>query len=306
MIKITDWADTQKPILHELFDTAWDGESTSYDKCCKVEESSDAYEVDLQMQSPDEIAESTEGGMYTRVEVENIRKQTYIHSLFKGEIKITQEMIEDGKYRLIYNGVKHLARAAARTVERRVAQALYNAFSSTTSPDGQPVFASHTLANPLAGRPTTFANNFTGKLTAPNLKTMRIAGRKTLDEHGSISPRKYKKLIVPSALEYAADQLMAPASAGEPGTANNDQNVAGKGMQVVVNDWLEEAPTNADTTFYLQDPDEHQFMFFWRVKPQQNKVIEESSGDLLYRVRMRFSVGYSDYRGMAASIGTTP
>ncbi len=116
MLRIADWADAQKPILHKVFDVAWDNEDTTYDKCIKVEESGDAYETDLQMQSPDEIAESTEGGMYTRVEVENIRKQTYTHSVFKGEIKITTEMVEDGKYRLIYDGVKHLARAASRTV----------------------------------------------------------------------------------------------------------------------------------------------------------------------------------------------
>jgi hypothetical protein len=304
-VKISDWVDAQKPILNSVFDTAWDGSEESYSKMCHVKDSSDAYEVDLQMQSPDEISESVEGGAYTRVEIENIRKKTYTHSLFKGEIRITQEMIEDCKYEQIYNAVRMLAVAAKRTVERRAASALYNGFTTELSPDGAAVFSTHTLDNPLAGRPTTYANKTTGQLNATNLKSRRVAGRKVLDEHGSMAPKNLTNLIVPSNGMFKGEQLLVTSSNGEPGTANNDRNVVGKGMKLIVNPWLDEAANYADDQWYLQDPEEHAFKFWWRVRPQQNRVMEEASGDVLYRVRMRFSVGFSDWRGMDGSTGQT-
>lgn len=304
-LKTTDFVDAQKPILHDLFDTAWTGEGDTYSEICHVEESADAFEKDLQMQSPDEIAVASEGGMYSRVEIENIRTVTYTHSLYKSELKVTREAIEDLRYKQIYDAVKMLGVAAKRTVERKVAAALYNGFSSQLAPDGAAVFSTHTLATPLAGHPTTFSNNSTnGKLTAANLKSMRINGRKSLDENGSISPYKYDRLVVPSALEYIGLQLQAPFEMWEPGSANHDGNVAAKGVKVVVSDWLEEAPSNADTAWFMLDSKRHKFMFFWRVKPQQEMIHEEASGDVLYRVRMRFSVGFSDYRGIEGSQGT--
>lgn len=299
-MKIGDWAIAQKKTLYRMFDTGWDGEETTYDKICHVEDSADAYETDAQIQSPDEIAESVEGGMYSRLEIEQVRTKTYTHLLFKAEIKITKEMVEDSKYSLIYDGVKHLGRAAKRTIERKVTACLINGFSSELSPDGQPVFASHTLAMPQPGRPTTYSNLFTGRLNATNLKTMRTSGRKTLDENGSIAPKKYKRLIVPSALEFTAKQIKG--STGEAGTANNDMNPHSD-IEVVVNDWLSEASSNGDTMHFLQDPTDHKFMLFFRVRPQQDRTVEEASGDLLYRTRFRLSCGFSDYRGMAGSTG---
>lgn len=304
LLSTTFSTDVQKPILHDLFDTAWNGKDEVYSKICRVEESSDAYEKDLQMQSPDEISESTEGGMYNRVEIENIRSKTYTHVLYKGEIKISRETIEDSKYKQIYDAVKMLGRAAKRTVERKVAAAMYNGFTSELTPDGGAVFSSHTLSNPLSGRPTTYSNKGTGVLNAANLKARITNGYKCLDEHGSISPKNLSHLVVPSALAFTAQQLKAPASAGEPGTGNNDQNVvAGAISKVTVSHWLSEAPSNADTQFYLLDPDEHKFMFFWRVKPSTELLEEEASGDHLFRVRFRFSVGFSDYRGVDGSTG---
>lgn len=293
----------QKKILHDLFDTGWDGEGETYKSICQVEDSSDAYETDVQMQSPDEIAIADEGGMYARVEISNIRSKTYTHSLYQAEIKITRETIEDSKYKQIYDAVKMLGVAAKRTVERKAAAALYNGFTSELSPDGAAVFASHTLAQPLAGRPTTYSNKGTAALTPTALKNRRIQGRKCLDENGSLSPARFDTLIVPSALEYTGEQILVPMSRGEAGTANNDASVGGKGLKLVVSDWLEEASSNADTQWYLCDSKKHKFMFFWRVRPQQELIYEEATGAHLYRIRMRFSLGFSDYRGFDGSTG---
>jgi hypothetical protein len=304
LLSSTFSTDVQKPILNDLFDTAWNGKDEVYSKICKVEESGDAYEKDLQMQSPSEISEANEGGMYQRVEIENVRTKTYTHLLYKGEIKISREVQEDSKYKQIYDAVKMLGVAAKRTVERKVAAAMYNGFTSELSPDGGAVFSSHTLDNPLSGRPTTFSNLGTGVLNAANLKARITNGYKTLDEHGDLTPKHLSHLVVPSALSFTAQQLKAPASAGEPGTANNDQNVvSGAISKVTVSHFLSEAASNADTAWFLLDPDEHMFKFFWRVKPMTELLEEEATGDKLFRVRFRFSVGFSDYRGVDGNTG---
>lgn len=303
MLKASDFVEAQKDTLRNVFDASWNGMGESYSKICKVEESSDAYEDDLQIQSPDEVAESVEGGMYNRVEMENIRTKRYTHLVYKAEMKISKEAIEDLKVREIVNGVKKLGVAAKRTVERKVAAALFNGFSSETSPDGAAVFSSHTLSNPLAGRPTTFSNLGTAALSPTSLKARRTNGYKTLDEHGSLSPKDLRHLVVGSGLAFTAEQLIESAGDYEPGSANLSKNVGARGMKLTVNHWLAEAASNADTQWFLLDPDEHQFMFFWRVKPQQEMIAEEATGDALYRIRMRFSVGYSDYRGIDGNTG---
>jgi hypothetical protein len=302
-LKASDFVTAQKETLFNVFDAAWDGMGETYSKICKVEESSDAYEDDLQIQSPDVVEESVEGGMYNRLEVENIRSKRYTHSIFKAELKITKEAIEDLKYKQIVDAVKHLGRAAKRTVEKSVAAAMHNGFTSETSADGSAAFSSHTLDNPLPGRPTTFSNLGTARLTPTALKARRTNGYKTLDEHGSISPRDLRLLVVPSALAFDAEQIVNFPNEDEPGSANHGKNVGARGMKLVVSHWLSEAASNADTQWYLFDPDEHQFRFFWRVKPQQELVAEEATGDALYRIRFRFSRGFSDYRGADGNTG---
>lgn len=300
-LRSSDFVTAQKPILNELFDVGWMQEGDQYTNVVHVESSSDAYETDMQIQGPDEVSESTEGGMYSRLEISNVRTKTYTHILYKNELKITREAIEDLKYKKIYDAVKYLGNAAKRTVERKVANCLANGFSAELTPDGSAVFSSHTLAQPQPGRPTTYNNSTTGALNAARLKTGRSKLRKFLDENGSINPMKGTKLIVTPELEWTAAQLQQ--SVLEPGTANNDKNVVSKNLDVVVMDYLAEAASNADTCWFLQDPVMHQFKLFWRVKPEQEMIHEEASGDVLYRIRMRFSVGFSHYQGIYGSTG---
>lgn len=305
-LQTADILATLKPTLFDLFDASWDEneKKAQYTQFCKVENSSDAYEDILQYQGPDSIPESVEGGVFERIDIENVRSKRFTHLVYKAEIKITKEALADTKYRQITDAVKMLSRAGARTVERLAAGALFNGFSSEQSPDGVSAFnASHSFSNPLSGNPTSGSNLATGTLSTVNVRSMRVAGRKTRDEHGSLAPVNLSRLIVPPDLEDEA--MVLKESSLRPGTANNDKNVTGSGIkEIVVADFLAEAPSNASTQWFMQDPDAHRLHFFWRVRPQRSILHEEASDDHLFRLYFRCCVGYADWRGNYGSTGT--
>lgn len=299
-------AATLKPTLFDLFDVSWEEneKNAQYKQFCKVENSSDAYEDIMQYQGPDSIPEAAEGGVFERINIETGNTKRFTHLIYKAEIKITREALADTKYRQITDAVKMLATAGARTVERIAAGALFNGFSSEQSPDGVSAFnASHSFANPLSGNPTSGSNLATGTLSTANVRSMRVAGRKTRDEHGSLAPVELSRLIVPPDLEDEA--MVLKESALRPGTANNDKNVTGSGIrEIVVADFLAEAPSNAATQWFMQDPNKHRLMLFWRERPKRTMHIEEASEDHLFRLYFRCSVGYADWRGNYGSTGT--
>lgn len=296
-----------KKDLDEVFDVHFDQMGEQYKEVFRMEETEDAYEDDLQIQLPDEVSEASEGGMYPRVEIENVRAKRYIMSTHKAEIKLTREALEDLKFKKMFDAAEGLAVAMKRTVERKAASFFYNGFSSELAPDGVSVFNdNHVLSNPLPGAPFSVGDNNLGALAlnATNLKAGLTLARKTPDEHGSVAPYMPDQLIVCPDLEWIAYQLTNPVQGFEPGTANRDANAVSKrGLKPVVLDFLAEAPNNSTTMWFLRDSKAAKNKFFWRVRPQKDVIIEEATGDYLYRVRFRISRGCSDWRGLYGAQG---
>ncbi|MBS1586948.1 MAG: hypothetical protein JSS82_15540 [Bacteroidetes bacterium] len=306
-LKTADIVATLKPTLFDIFDVSWDEneKKSQYTQFCKVEDSQDAYEDLLQYQGPDSIPQAAEGSVFERIEIDNVRSKRFTHLIYKAEIKITKEALADTKYRQITDAVKMLGRAGARTIERLAAGALFNGLpgGSELAPDGLSAFnTAHAFSNPLAGNPTSGSNAATGQMTTAVVRLMRAEGRKTRDEHGSLAPVNLTRLIVPPDLEDEASVLKE--SALRPGGMNNDKNITGSGIKdIVVADFLAEAPSNAATQWYMQDPDAHRLMFFWRQRPQRDMLHEEASDDHLFRLYFRCCVGYADWRGNYGSTG---
>lgn len=290
-----------KKTLDEAFDVSYNA-SSQFNDVFDVRDTSDAYEDDLQLQFPDELSLVSEGGAYPRTEIEHVRTKRYTVQTFKREIRITQEALDDFKYDLMVDAVKGLGLAANRTFERYGASFFINGFSSELSPDGLSVFnTAHSLSNPLSGNPTTDSNRGALALNATNLKAARTVMRTTLDEHGSLSPFMPDQLIVCPGLEWMGEQLTQ--SVLEPGTANNEKNVAARGLKLIVLDFLAEATSYSDSMWFLRDSKRSRNKWYWRRKLRKNVVREESTGDHLYQVDVRFVRGCSDWRGLYGSTG---
>ena len=56
--------------------------------------------------------------------------------------------------------------------------------------------------------------------------------------------------------------------------------------------------------WFLQDGSRHELNFFWRVKPEFKNEEDFDTFVAKYRGYMRYSYGFSDWRGMVGSKGT--
>jgi hypothetical protein len=68
-------------------------------------------------------------------------------------------------------------------------------------------------------------------------------------------------------------------------------------------DYLGEEAGGSDTAWFLQDGARHELNFFWRVKPEFKNEEDFDTFVAKYRGYMRYSFGFSDWRGMVGSKG---
>ena len=115
------------------------------------------------------------------------------------------------------------------------------------------------------------------------------------DERGLKIAAKGMKMIVPSALQFTAERLMA--SAGRVGTADNDINAI-KSMGMIpqgysVNNYL----TDTDAFFIITDVPNG--MKHFERTPMTTKMEGDfDTGNVRYKARERYAFGASDFRGI--------
>ena len=68
-------------------------------------------------------------------------------------------------------------------------------------------------------------------------------------------------------------------------------------------DYLGEIAGGSDKSWFVQDGSRHELNFFWRVKPEFKNEEDFDTFVAKYRGYMRYSYGFSDWRGMVGSTG---
>lgn len=221
-------------------------------------------------------------------------KATYIHKTFGLGFRVTEELLDDDQYGIIKKMPAALARSAYQTREITAAAVLNLAFSNT-GPDGVSLCsASHPLAGGGLGSNTleTPADLDVTSLTA----AINIAER-AVDDKGLLLNIKMAKLIVPPELKWTARELLKSDS--KPYEMTNEINpIKDEELAYFVYPWL----TDPDAWF-LQAK-EHELNFFWRKKLKDEAGNDFDTGDLKFKAIMRFSVGYSDWRGFFGTAGS--
>ena len=227
----------------------------------------------------------------------------YKHKAFTKGFMISRELNDDEKYGQMKKMAKALARAGRAKVEKDAITVLTKGFKSDAGAfkgrDGKELFHDqHTLVDSTK----TCSNLMTGPLNETNLKKAIQMMASQLDEAGNLIQMKATKLIVPPALEDTALRLLH--SSQLPGTELNDTNEYLKNrLQVVVMDYLGATAGGSDTAWFLQDGTRHELNFFWRVKPEFKNEEDFDTFVAKYRGYMRYSYGFSDWRGMVGSKG---
>ena len=292
------------PGLRKIFFETYDELPEQFSKIYNVNTSNSATETDYGMGAFGDWTERTdELSVVDYAKISEAGEVTYKHKAFTKGFMISRELYDDEKYGQMKKMAKALARAGRAKVEKDAVQPLLKGFQGGTGTikgrDGLELFhKAHTLVDSDA----TCGNMLEKELNEASLKEAIQMMASQKDEAGNLVQMKATKLIVPPALEDTALRLLH--SAQLPGTNHNDTNEYLKDkLQVVVMDYLGATAGGNDKCWFLQDGNRHELNFFWRVKPEFKNEEDFDTFVAKYRGYMRYSLGFSDWRGMVGSTG---
>ena len=293
----SNFGDLLEPGFREIYDDQFDKLPQVFPQIFNVDTSAKQDEKDSAVTGFGYFVETSE--------MENIKYDdpiqmydvTYVHKKYTKGFKISEEMYEDDLYRVMNRKPAQLAVASKRTAEFHAAKVFNDGFTSTvTGGDAKPLFS---VGHPRIDGGTAQSNaSATGVvLNEDNLNTGLLAIDGQLDDRGMRIACEADCLIVPRALRKTASILVD--SDGRPETADNDKNYyRGINLKVIAWHYL-----TSDTAWFLADSSQHLLTWFWRVKPEFKQDMAFDTGAALYKSRMRFSKGWSDWRGIWGSKG---
>ena len=287
-----------EPGLNALFGLEYKQYENQASEIFTTESSDRAFEEEVMLSGFAQAQVKPEGGGVVYDNAQETFTARYTNETIALAFAITEEAIEDNLYdRLASRYTKALARSMAQTKQVKGAVPFNNGFAGFTSGDGQPLFATGhpTIAGTVSNTLATAAD-----LNETSLEQSLIDIAAMTDERGLKIAAKGMKMIIPSALQFTAERLMA--SAGRVGTADNDVNAI-KSMGMIpqgysVNNYL----TDTDAFFIITDVPNG--MKHFERTPMTTKMEGDfDTGNVRYKARERYVFGVSDYRGVFASPG---
>ena len=285
--------------LNTVFGMEYDRYPEQWRSLYSTEQSMKAFEEDVQMIGFGAAPTKAEGAMINYDSGREGFVSRYVHETVALAFAITEEAEEDGLYGSL--GAKYaraLARSMQQTKEIKGANIFNNATTTSLGGDGQALLDG---LHPLGGGGT--ASNILGTpadLSETSLETLLIQISTAVDDRSIPIALSGRKLAVPPQLVFVAERIIK--SNLRPGTADNDINaMRNMGMipeGVVVNQRF----TNPDQYFILTDCPDGMKHF---VRSPIKKAVEGDfeTGNLRYKVRERYSFGFTDWRGVYGSEG---
>jgi len=289
-----------EPGLNALFGLEYKQYENQSAEIYTTESSDRAFEEEVMLSGFAQAQVKPEGSAVTYDNAQETFTARYTNETIALAFAITEEAIEDNLYdRLASRYTKALARSMAQTKQVKSVQPFNNGLpgGSFTSGDGVTLF--NTSHPTIAG---TFSNTLAtaSDLNETSLEQSMIDIAALTDERGLKIAAKAVKMIVPSALQFTAERLMA--SAGRVGTADNDVNAL-KSMGMIpqgysVNNYL----TDTDA-FYIITDVPNGMKHFERTPLTTKMEGDFDTGNVRYKARERYVFGVSDPRGVFASPG---
>ena len=289
-----------EPGLNALFGLEYKQYENQSADIYATESSDRAFEEEVMLSGFAQAQVKPEGSGVTYDNAQETFTARYTNETIALAFAITEEAIEDNLYdRLASRYTKALARSMAQTKQVKAVNPLNNGMpgGSFTSGDGVTLFntAHPTLAGSFQNTLTTAAD-----LNETSLEQSMIDIAALTDERGLKIAAKAVKMIIPSALQFTAERLMA--SAGRVGTADNDINAI-RSMGMIpqgysVNNFL------TDTDAFFITTDVPNGMKHFERTPLSTKMEGDfDTGNVRYKARERYVFGVSDPRGIFGSLG---
>ena len=289
-----------EPGLNALFGLEYNRYENEHAEIFEQEASDRAFEEEVMLSGFGSAPVKSEGGAVQFDDANESFTARYTHETIAMAFAITEEAIEDNLYdRLASRYTKALARSMAQTKQVKAVNPLNNGMPGGSFNSGDGVTLFNTAHPTIAG---TFSNTLAtaADLNETSLEQSLIDIAALTDERGLKIAAKGMKMIIPSALQFTAERLMA--SAGRVGTADNDINAI-KSMGMIpqgysVNNYL----TDADAFFIMTDVPNG--MKHFERTPMTTKMEGDfDTGNVRYKARERYVFGVSDPRGVFSSPG---
>ena len=289
-----------EPGLNALFGMEYDRYDNEHAEIYDSENSDRAFEEEVMLAGFGAAPTKQEGAAVSFDIANESFTARYTHETIALAFSITEEAVEDNLYdKLSSRYTRALARSMANTKQVKAASVLNNAFDSNfLLGDGKELCATD--------HPTTSGGNFKNELTTAadlnetSLEQSLIDISAFIDERGLKIALRGMKMIIPPALQFVAERLMA--SNLRPATADNDVNaVRNMGMLpegYVVNHFL----TDTDA-FFIKTDAPNGFKHFVRTPMQTAMEGDFDTGNVRYKARERYSFGVSDPRCVFGSPG---
>lgn len=269
-----------------------------YSKVAKINDSKRAYEEELMGAGLGRWQRKEEGKPLVYDEPIQGNVQRYTHVTFALGFRVTREMYNDDLYGVMKKMSQELARAARQTVELEFASLLDDAFTGSehTGPDGNALCSSHTLAigstySNVAGSPTDLG---IGALRSASERMERTPNERGLPDNRG----RGKTVLVSPTYQWVADEIIG--SEKKAYTADNTKNAFNNlNLEYTVNHFM----SDDDAWFLLASDQMHDIKWFWRQRPQFENEDDFDTKDAKFTGYMRFSYGWTDWRGVDGSAG---
>ena len=289
------------PALEEIVGESYMSYPSVVEQIFNVKSSGRSIEQTTQLSDLAAAGQVEEGQQIPLRDIQQGYDKTFTHLKYGLMVSMSQETIDDGNYDMLARHSRKLGRAMAETQEITGAAVLNNGFSDT-GPDGQSLFSTaHPLLAPGAG---TSSNTLAvaADLSSTSLKNLLTVARQIKDSAGNRMFIKMKKLIVPSDLEFTAHELVESINIVE--SANTSVNATNSikdlyGLRPTCWEYL----TDSDAFFLCGEKDDHELRWYWRKQPVVDSDMDFKTDVALMRILARFSVGYSDWRGIVGTEG---
>jgi len=286
------------PGLRKVFGTEWKDFAEEFSNIANVLTSKRAYEEELTTAGLGLHQPKGEGQPIVYDDPIQGDVQRYTHATWALGFRVTREMYDDDQYGVMKKMAKQLARSARLTIEFAFGAFLDDIFTGSvyTGADSAALCASHTL---MTG--ATYAN-YAATATDLTIGALRSASErmeKTVSERGLPDTRGQgaRLLVTPLYAWYASEILKSKLKAY---TADNTMNAFdGLGIEPKV-------------THYQSDEDQwtlwapksmYDVKFFWRQQPKFDNEDDFDTKDAKFSSYMRFSQGFTDWRGVDGSGG---
>jgi len=286
--------------VHDFFGLKYDEHPEEWRQIFEILNSSKKYEEDVHG-SGFGLAPQKAEGTPVRFDDENQSwVARYNHVSYALGYVCTREERDDNLYEeIVMDRTSRLAFSMRQTKEHVGANVLNRGFNSSyTGGDGKELFATD---HPIRGGGVQQNELSTAAdFSETALEDLLILIDGAEDDRGMKIGIQGGKLVVPRQLRFDVERVMK--SEYQTGTANNDINAISEGRYMpqgfVVNHYL----TDPDAWFVITNAPKG-LRYFERVPVEISKDNEFTTDNLQAKAYMRFSAGWSDWRGVYGSSG---